>query len=148
MNAMVVEEDGRRILVDCGVLFPTDDVLGVEVAIPDLRYIRESGGLDAVLLTHGHEDHIGGLPTLLREFPVPVYGTRLTLAIVEEKLKENSIDAKLHEVLPREQFEAGPFLAEPIRVTHSIPDGVGFAIETGEGFVVHTGDFKIDSTPI
>jgi ribonuclease J len=148
MNAMVVEEDGRRVLVDCGVMFPTDDVLGVEVAIPDFRYLREAGGIDAVLLTHGHEDHIGALPSLLKEFPVPVYGTRLTLAMVEEKLTEFDITASLREVTPRTPFEAGPFLAEPIRVTHSIPDGVGFALETGEGVVVHTGDFKIDMTPI
>jgi ribonuclease J len=148
MNSMVIEEGGRRVLVDCGVLFPTDDVLGVEVAIPDLRYVREAGGLDAVLLTHGHEDHIGALPSLLREFPVPVYGTRLTLAMVEEKLAEHDITAQLREVAPRKPFDAGPFIVEPIRVTHSIPDGVGFAVETGEGVVIHTGDFKIDLTPI
>jgi len=148
MNAMVIEEDGRRVLVDCGVLFPNDQVLGVEVAIPDLRYLRESGGLDAVLLTHGHEDHIGGLPSLLREFPVPVYGTRFTLALLDERLCELGIDATLEEVRPRERFDAGPFSVEPIRVTHSIPDGVGFAIETGEGVIIHTGDFKIDLTPV
>jgi ribonuclease J len=148
MNAMVIEEDGRRVLVDCGVLFPNDQVLGVEVAIPDLRYVREAGGLDAVLLTHGHEDHIGGLPSLLREFPVPVYGTRFTLALLEERLDELDIDARLIEVLPRERFAAGPFSVEPIRVTHSIPDGVGFAIETGEGIIIHTGDYKIDLTPV
>ena len=148
MNALVIEEGGRRVLVDCGVMFPNDDVLGVEVAIPDLRFIREAGGLDAILLTHGHEDHIGALPSLLREFPVPVYGTQFTLAIVESKLSEFSIEAQLREVAPRQTFEAGPFLVEPIRVAHSIPDGVGFAIETGDGVIIHTGDFKIDLTPV
>lgn len=148
MNSMVVEEDGRRVLVDCGVLFPNDQVLGVEVAIPDLAYLRDAGGLDAVLLTHGHEDHIGGLPSLLRDFPVPVYGTAFTLALVRERLAEHGIDVPLREVVPRGPFEAGPFWVEPIRVTHSIPDAVGFAIETGEGVVVHTGDFKIDLTPV
>jgi ribonuclease J len=148
MNAMVIEEDNRRLLVDCGVMFPTDDVLGVEVAIPDMKYVREAGGLDGILLTHGHEDHIGALPSLLKEWPVPLYGSRLTLAMVEEKLKEHDIRVPLHEVTPRTPFDAGPFIVEPIRVTHSIPDGVGFAIETGEGIIVHTGDFKIDLTPI
>jgi ribonuclease J len=148
MNALVLEEGGRRVLIDAGVLFPNDSALGVEVAIPDFSYLRQAGGLDAVLLTHGHEDHIGALASLLREFPVPVYGTQFTLALVKEKLAEFSLDARLHEVRPRELFEAGPFVAEPLRVTHSIPDGVGFAIETGEGVVVHTGDFKIDLTPV
>jgi ribonuclease J len=148
MNAMVIEEGGHRVLVDCGVMFPTDDVLGVEVAVPDFRYIREAGGIDAVLLTHGHEDHIGALPSLLREFPVPVYGTRFTLALVQEKLAEFNIDVPLKEVTPRTPFDAGPFIAEPIRVTHSIPDGVGYAIETGAGIVIHTGDWKIDLTPV
>lgn len=148
MNAMVLEEDGRRVLIDCGVLFPNDQVHGVDVAIPDFTYLREAGGLDAVILTHGHEDHIGALPSLLREFPVPVYGTRFTLALAKDRLDEHSIDARLIEVTPRKSFDVGPFIAEPIRVTHSIPDGVGFAIETGEGVVIHTGDFKIDLTPV
>lgn len=148
MNAMVVEEDGRRVLIDCGVMFPNDQVRGVEVAVPDFTYLRESGGLDAVLLTHAHEDHIGALPSLLREFPVPVYGPGFTLALVQERLYENDIDVPLIEVKPREPFEAGPFIAEPIRVTHSTPDAVGFALETGEGVIVHTGDFKIDMRPV
>ncbi len=147
MNAFVVEEGGRRVLVDCGVLFPNDQVLGVEVAVPDLRYLREAGGLDAVLVTHGHEDHIGGLPSLLRELEAPVYGTRFTLALVRERLEEHELRVPLVEVQPREVFEAGPFLVEPVRVAHSIPDGVGYAIQTGEGTVVHTGDWKIDPTP-
>ncbi|AUX21871.1 ribonuclease [Sorangium cellulosum] len=148
MNALLIEEDGRRVLVDCGVMFPNDQVLGVEVAIPDLTYVREAGGLDAVLVTHGHEDHIGGLPSLLREFPVPVHGTRFTLRLVRERLTEHGIDVPLREVEPRRSFAVGPFQAEPLRVTHSIPDAVGYAIETGEGFVVHTGDYKIDLTPV
>src|SRR5689334_1933520 len=148
MNAMLIEEEGRRVLVDCGVMFPNDQVLGVEVAIPDLSYVREAGGIDAVLVTHGHEDHIGGLPSLLREFPVPVYGTRFTLRLVRERLAEHRIDVPLREVEPQQHFQAGPFRAEPLRVTHSIPDAVGFAIETGEGILIHTGDYKIDLTPV
>ncbi|WP_438000955.1 ribonuclease J [Sorangium sp. So ce185] len=148
MNAMLIEEDGRRVLVDCGVMFPNDQVLGVEVAIPDLSYVREAGGVDAVIVTHGHEDHIGGLPSLLREFPVPVYGTRFTLRLVRERLAEHGIDVPLREVEPQQHFTAGPFRAEPLRVTHSIPDAVGFAIETGEGILIHTGDYKIDLTPV
>lgn len=148
MNAMVVEEDGRRVLVDCGVMFPNDQVRGVDVAVPDFTYLSETGGLDAVLLTHAHEDHVGALPSLLRKFPVPVYGPGFTLALVRERLEEHGIDVPLVEVKPREPFEAGPFIAEPIRVTHSTPDAVGFALETGEGVVVHTGDFKIDMRPV
>lgn len=148
MNAMLIEEEGRRVLVDCGVMFPNDQVLGVEVAIPDLSYVREAGGVDAVLVTHGHEDHIGGLPSLLREFPVPVYGTRFTLRLVRERLAEHGIDVPLREVEPQRHFVAGPFRAEPLRVTHSIPDAVGYAIETGEGILIHTGDYKIDLTPV
>lgn len=148
LNAMLVEEDDRRVLVDCGVLFPNARVPGVEIAVPDFTHIRQSGGLDAVLLTHAHEDHIGALPVLLREFPVPVHGTGFTLALVEERLREFGIEVPLVEVRPREPFEAGPFLAEPLRVTHSTPDAVGYAIETGEGIVVHTGDFKIDLRPV
>lgn len=148
MNAMVIEEDGRRVLVDCGVMFPNDQVLGVEVAIPDLTYLRESGGLDAVLITHGHEDHIGGLSSILREMPVPVYGTRFTLGLIDARLAEAGVDVPLREVEPRKVFEVGPFDVEPIRVTHSIPDAVGFAIETNEGIVIHTGDYKIDLTPV
>jgi ribonuclease J len=148
MNAMVIEEGDHRVLVDCGVMFPNDQVLGVEVAIPDLAYLREAGGIEAVLVTHGHEDHIGGLPSLLREMPVPVYGTRFTLALVRARLAEAGVDVPLREVEPRRVFEVGPFDVEPIRVTHSIPDAVGFAIETDEGIVVHTGDYKIDLTPV
>ncbi len=148
LNAMVLEEDGRRVLVDAGVLFANDRAPGVEVAVPEFRYLRESGGLDAVVLTHGHEDHVGALPALLSEFPVPVYGTRFTLGLVRERLAEHRIDVPLHEVRPREAFEAGPFIAEPVRVAHSIPDGVGYAFETGEGVVIHTGDWKMDLTPV
>jgi len=147
MNAMVIEEDGRRVLVDGGVLFPQPDTPGVEVAVPDLHYLREAGGLEAVVLTHAHEDHIGALPTILREFPVPVFATPFTLRLVEERLKESGLEVPLHAVAPREPFQAGPFRTEALRVAHSIPDGVGYAFETGEGVVVHTGDWKLDLTP-
>ncbi|MFM2152529.1 MAG: hypothetical protein RL199_964 [Pseudomonadota bacterium] len=147
MNAMLLEQDGRRVLVDAGVMFPRADTPGVEVAVPDLAYVREAGGLDAVVLTHAHEDHIGALPTLLREFPAPVFATPFTLRLVAERLKEFDLSVPLHAVEPRQSFEAGPFRAEPLRVAHSIPDGVGYAFETGEGVVVHTGDWKLDLTP-
>jgi ribonuclease J len=150
MNCLVVEDGDDRVVVDCGLLFPsTEAQLGIEVIAPDLSYLRAGPAPQAVLLTHAHEDHVGGLPWLLRAFPeVPIFGTRFTLAMVKEKLSEHGRSANLREIGPRNSSLAGKIGFEPLQVPHSIPDAVGFAIRTSAGMVVHTGDFKIDWSPI
>jgi len=151
LNMMLVEYGSDIIAVDCGLLFPDDEMPGVDFAIPDFSYLREHReAFRAVILTHGHEDHIGALSFLLREFPVPVYGTPLTLAIARHRLAENGLleEAELRAYAPGDRLIVGAFTVEPIRVTHSIADGIGLAIETPLGTVVHTGDFKLDPTPV
>jgi len=150
LNSMVFECRDELLLVDAGLLFPPPELPGVELIIPDFGYLRDAAAqLGAVLLTHAHEDHIGALPFLLRDRPVPVYGTRLTLALVAERLEEMQVHADLREILPGEPFHATPcFEVEPFRVAHSIPDAVGFLLRTPEGTLVHTGDFKLDETPL
>src|SRR5882672_11719924 len=149
---MMLIECGPDILaVDCGLLFPDDEMPGVDFAIPDFAYLRERrAGFRGVVLTHGHEDHIGALSYLLREFPVPVYGTPLTLAIAKHRLAEHGVleQADLRAYAPGDRLVIGAFTVEPIRVTHSIADGIGLAIETPLGTVVHTGDFKLDPHPV
>ncbi|HWP34346.1 MAG TPA: ribonuclease J [Thermodesulfobacteriota bacterium] len=149
-NCLAVEYGEALLLVDCGLLFPDASMLGIDLVLPDFAYLRRRRqALRAVFLTHGHEDHIGALPFLLKEFPgVPVYGTRLTLALAASRLEEHRVAADLRVVAPRQRVEVGPFGVTPIRVTHSIADGVGLAIETPEGTLLHTGDFKFDQTPI
>jgi ribonuclease J len=132
-------------------MFPDDELPGIDYVIPDFSYALGRGrGFRAVVLTHGHEDHIGAIPYLLREVGVPVYGTPLTLALVAEKLREHGMleGADLRVMRPRERFDVGPFRVEPIRVTHSIVDGIGLAIDTPAGTVVLTGDFKLDPSPL
>jgi ribonuclease J len=132
-------------------MFPDAEMLGVDIVIPDFSYLIDNKDrIRGVVLTHAHEDHIGALPFLLKEIKVPIYGTRLTLGFVREKLKEHDLDseAQLLPVRPRETVELGCFRVEFIRVTHSIVDGVGLGITTPVGRVVHTGDFKIDPTPV
>jgi ribonuclease J len=149
MNAMVVEAGGRRLLVDCGLLFPRmDKGRGFDVYVPDLSYLRERiGALDAVVLTHGHEDHVGALPILLREFKVPVFGGPFALRQLKGRLLEHQIEADLRVFTAGTRFSAGPFEVEGIHVNHSIPDAMGLAIRGDFGTVVHTGDFKIDPDP-
>ena len=151
LNMMLIECGPDILAVDCGLLFPDDEMPGVDFAIPDWAYLRERrDAFRAVVLTHGHEDHIGALSYLLREFPVPVYGTPLTLAIAKHRLAENGVleQADLRAYAPGDRIVIGGFTVEPIRVTHSIADGIGLAIETPLGTVVHTGDFKLDAHPV
>ena len=149
MNMMVIACGETAILVDAGVMFPEPELLGVDLIIPDLKQLQHYH-IKALVLTHGHEDHIGAVPHVLAAFDGPVYGTPLTLALVENKLEadEEALKARLMRVRPRERVQIGAFTIEFLRVTHSIPDCVALAIETPHGVVIHTGDFKIDQTPI
>ena len=149
MNMMVVACGDTAILVDAGVMFPEPELLGVDLVIPDLRQLQQYR-ISALVLTHGHEDHIGAVPHVLPIVQGPVYGTPLTLAFVEAKLEEHGEEVKqrLVPVRPRERVTIGAFTIEFLRVTHSMPDCVALAIETPHGVVIHTGDFKIDQTPI
>jgi ribonuclease J len=151
MNMLALTWDDTTIVIDAGVMFPDPELLGVDLIIPDLTYLQQKGPAAALVLTHGHEDHIGGVPYVLPHIDGPVYGTPLTLALVEPKLVEHGIDvagARLTPLRPPGRVRVGPFEIEFIRVTHSIPDCVALAIHTPAGVVIHTGDFKIDQTPI
>ncbi|MGN1098294.1 MAG: ribonuclease J, partial [Clostridia bacterium] len=151
-NLTVFEYGGEILVLDCGMAFPDDNMLGVDSVIPDMTYLMNNKEkVKAVVITHGHEDHIGSIPYLLRSINVPVYGTRLTLGLVEQKLKEHGIlsVSKLNRIQAGDVVQIGNnFKVEFIRVNHSISDAVGMAITTPAGTVVHTGDFKIDTTPI
>ena len=151
LNLMTLETDDYLVVVDAGLMFPEDQMLGIDIVIPDFSYLKERRDkVAAVVLTHGHEDHIGAVPFLLKEIPVPVYGTPLTLALLKEKLREHGLlaDADLREISPGAPLALGPFEFEFIRVCHSIVDGVGFVVRTPQGLLVHSGDFKIDQTPV
>jgi len=151
MNMMALRLGDEIIVIDAGMMFPESELLGVDLVIPDITYLKQNRAhVRAIVLTHGHEDHIGALPYLLREATVPVYGTPMTLALVAERLREHGLAeaADLRTIRPRERVEAGPFGIEAIRVTHSIVDGIGLAIDTPAGTVVHTGDFKLDPSPL
>lgn len=151
MNSTVLECGDDILIIDAGLMFPDPEMLGVDIVIPDFTYLLENRvKVKGIVITHGHEDHIGALPFLLRDLNVPVYGTRLTLGFIKDKLKEHGLDteAKLVVVKPRDVVEIGCYRVQFIRVTHSIVDGVGLGIVTPAGNVVHTGDFKIDPTPV
>ena len=150
MNMTVMEYGSDMIIIDAGLMFPKEDMLGIDFVIPDFSYVLENKEkLRGILLTHGHEDHTGALPFLLKAVNVPVYGTPLTIGLVKEKLKEHKLDnVELISKMPREIVNLGVFSIEFIRVTHSIVDGVGFGIKTPVGNIVHTGDFKLDPTPV
>ena len=149
-NMTVIRYGDEMIVVDAGLMFPENDMLGVDLVIPDFNYLLENeSSLKAIILTHGHEDHIGALPYILKRISVPVYGTKLTLGILDGRLKENSVDSSnLYPVSPGEIIMIGSFSVGFIRVNHSIPDSVGLSIKTPLGMIVHTGDFKIDYTPV
>ena len=151
MNCLALRYEDDIIVIDAGLMFPESELLGVDTVVPDITYLVENKQhVRAIILTHGHQDHIGGLPWLLSELKVPVYATEFTLAYVEGNLEENQLldETELIEITPREKFTIGPFTIEPIRVTHSLVDCVALAIETPVGVVIHTGDFKIDLSPL
>ncbi|EOC99945.1 ribonuclease J [Caldisalinibacter kiritimatiensis] len=149
-NITVIEYKGDIIVIDCGLAFPEDEMLGIDVVIPDITYLlKNREKIKGIVLTHGHEDHIGALPYVLKKINVPVYGTKLTLGLVENKIKEHKLkNTKLRVTKPGQKIKLGCFEVEFIRTSHSIPDSVALAINTPVGVVVHTGDFKVDYTPI
>jgi len=150
LNMTVFQYADDLIIVDAGLMFPEEDMLGVDFVIPDFSYVLDNREkVKGIILTHGHEDHTGALPFLLKEINVPVFGTPLTLALVREKLKEHNItDVSLMPIRPRDTVNLGAFKIEFMRVTHSIVDGVGLGINTPLGNIIHTGDFKLDPTPV
>lgn len=150
-NITLYECQGDMILVDCGLVFPDADMFGVDLVIPDFTYVLENKDrIKGLFITHGHEDHIGSLPYLLKKFNVPIYAARLTIGLIKNKLEEHGLasSAVFHEIRPRQKVKLGCFTVEPIHVNHSIPDALAFAIECPAGVVIHTGDFKVDYTPL
>lgn len=151
LNMMAMEYDDYILVIDAGLMFPEEYMPGVDVVIPDFSYLKEHNKkVQSIVLTHGHEDHIGAMPFFLQEFPIPVYGTNFTIELLKEKLKEHGLieNLSLNKIKAGDVNVFGPFRIEYIRVNHSIVDGVGLAIETPEGIIIHTGDFRIDHTPI
>jgi ribonuclease J len=150
-NMTALECDGQILVVDAGLAFPTEDQPGIDLIIPDITYLKENGNrVLGIVLTHGHEDHVGALPYILHSLQVPVYGTRMTLGIVRNKLEEHDLlsSTDLIEIRAGGSMTLGPFYLDFIRVTHSIVDGIGLGITTPAGIIVHTGDFKLDQTPV
>ena len=151
LNMMVLEYGHYILVVDAGLMFPEDYMPGVDVVIPDFQYLRENQDrVQSIILTHGHEDHIGAMPFFLKEFNIPVFGTRFTIELLKEKLKEHDLleQVYLQVIQAGDTTEFGPFKVEYISVNHSTVDGVGLAIDTPEGIIIHSGDFKIDQTPV
>ncbi|MBN1850345.1 MAG: ribonuclease J [Deltaproteobacteria bacterium] len=151
LNMMALEYDDYILVIDAGLMFPEEYMPGVDVVIPDFHYLKENRTkVRSVILTHGHEDHIGAMPFFLQEFNIPVFGTNFTIELLKEKLKEHDLveNTTLNKIQAGEINAFGPFQVEYIRVNHSIVDGVGLAIDTPEGIIIHSGDFKIDHTPV
>jgi ribonuclease J len=149
-NMMALEYDGAVIVIDAGLMFPEQDMLGVDIVVPDVTYLEQvRENIRGIIITHGHEDHIGALPYVLPKLNVPIYATRLTVGLIEVKLKTHKIrDAQIHTIGERDTLDLDPFKVETFHVSHSIPDGVGLAISTPIGCVVHSGDFKFDPSPV
>src|SRR5437868_2275965 len=150
MNCMAIRWSDEIIVIDAGLMFPESELLGVDIVVPDITYLLENRDkVRGIILTHGHEDHIGGLPWILSELNVPIYGTEFTLALIEGKLEEHGLldDTEMNEIQAGERFKLGPFTIHPIQVTHSVVDCVALAIHTPLGVLIHTGDFKVDPTP-
>ncbi len=149
-NMLVIEYGRDIVVIDAGLMFPEEEMLGIDLVLPDFTYLRKNKDrILAVVITHGHEDHTGALPYFLKEINVPVYGTKLTLGLIKVKLKEHHVKwIKLREIKAGQEVSLGPFDLKFIQVAHSIPDGVGIIIRTPLGIVVHSGDFKLDQTPV
>jgi ribonuclease J len=150
-NMLVLEYGNDMIAIDCGLMFPEEEMLGVDLVIPDIRYVEENAHkFRAFFITHGHEDHTGGLPYVLRRIKAPIYCTPLTSGLISVKLKEHRLanETEVRTMLPGESVSAGAFRVEAFSVAHSIPDAAGFAVRTPMGTVIHTGDFKLDHTPV
>ena len=150
-NMTVYEYGGDMFIIDCGLAFPGSELPGVDSVIPDFTFVEENADkIKGLIVTHGHEDHIGGIPYLLKKINVPIYSTRLTIGLIKGKLSEHGLlnSAKLHEINPSDKIKLGKFTIEFIHVNHSIPDAVGLAVSCAGGTVIHTGDFKIDTTPV
>ncbi len=150
-NMMVLEYNQNILIIDTGLMFPENDMLGIDLVIPDYGYLKDKKDqVRAIIVTHGHEDHTGALSYVLRDIPAPIYATRLTRGIIEVKLKQSHSleEATIHTIQPGDRIHIGPFDVEFFHVCHSIPDGVGLAVDTPVGLVVHSGDFKFDHTPV
>ncbi|MEF9922074.1 MAG: ribonuclease J [Anaerovoracaceae bacterium] len=148
-NMTLLEYKDEILIIDCGLSFPEDEMFGIDIVIPDFTYLEKNKEkIVGMILTHGHEDHIGGIPYLLKKINVPIYGTKLTLGLVQNKLKEHFLTADLNTIQAGDTVKLGAFNIETIRTTHSIADAICLAIETPAGLIFHTGDFKIDYTPI
>ncbi|KXS44499.1 MULTISPECIES: ribonuclease J [unclassified Candidatus Frackibacter] len=150
-NLIVIEYKEDILILDAGVMFPTDEMLGIDLVIPDMTYLKENKErVKALLLSHGHEDHIGGIPYLISDINIPIYGTQLTISFVKDRLKDRNLlkNTELNIIKPRDKVELGSFKAQFINVNHSIPDAVAISLETDIGKILYTGDFKIDFTPI
>lgn len=148
-NMTVIECKGEILIIDCGLSFPDDEMFGIDMVIPDFDYLIENKNrIRGLIITHGHEDHIGAIPYLLKELNVPIYGTRFPLGLIRNKLNEHNLKGRLHPIKAGQKFKVGCFEVEALRITHSIPDSVCFSINTPAGKIFHTGDFKIDYTPV
>ncbi len=149
-NMMALEYDGAILVIDAGMMFPNEDMLGVDIVVPDVSYlVQNRDKIRGIVITHGHEDHIGGLPYILPQLNIPISGTKLTTGLIEVKLRSRKIrDAVIHTVGERDSIDLAPFTVETFHVSHSIPDGVGLAISTPVGCIVHSGDFKFDPSPV
>jgi len=148
-NCASLEIDGKLALIDCGLMFPEEDMLGVDLVLPDFSSILERReNVECVVLTHGHEDHVGALPYFLSELNVPVYGTALAVGLARSRIEEAGVTPDLRAVATGTWVEHGPFRFRLIPVSHSIPQGAGIAFDTPEGIIIHSGDFKLDPTPV
>lgn len=148
-NITALEYGKDIIIIDCGLSFPDNDMLGIDVVIPDFSYLEKNADrIRGLVITHGHEDHIGGIPYLLRKLDIPVYGTRLPIGLIKNKFEEHNVTGRLNNIKAGDRFRLGVFRVEAIRTTHSIADSICLAIETPAGLIFHTGDFKIDYTPV